>query len=376
MYAGSNPTPASIKLIWQALRLRARGARKVLVNATALTRFSADLLAAAGSPRERAQETAEHLVQANLKGHDSHGVGMIPHYLYAIRTGELRPDAKWHLFRDSGAVVGIDAKQCFGQVVGREAMDMGLQRVRESGLAVLSVRAAYHLGRIGTYAEHCANAGYISLHFVNATGHAPVVVPWGGREARFMTNPFCCGIPREGKNPLILDMATSLIALGKARVAHARGERLQQGALVDSQGVPSDDPRIIYEGEGGSLSPFGRHKGSGLGLVCELLGGAFAGEWSIQPENRRGERIINNMLSIILDCDLFGGEARFRAEAEAMIEYVRSSVPASGFDRVRVAGEPETESLVERMARGIEVEEATWKSLRRAGEKLGVLYIE
>ena len=344
----------------------------MLIAAPTLEQFSADLLTAAGSPRSRALETANHLVLANLKGHDSHGVGMIPHYLHAIEKGELCPDADYSVFRDAGPVIGVDAKRCFGQVVGRASMELGLKRASECGLAVIAVRGAYHLGRIGTYAEQCAREGRISLHFVNATGHAPVVVPWGGREARMMTNPFCCGIPRAGKDPLILDMATSLIALGKARVAHARGERLDPGALMDSDGNPSDDPAIIYEGKGGNLSPFGRHKGSGLALVCELLGGALAGEWSIQPEHPRRNRIINNMLSFILDCDVFGGEARFREELEAMIEYVQSSAPAEGFDRVRVAGEPEREAMAARLQGGIEVEDATWQSLLGAAGQLGV----
>ena len=346
----------------------------MLVDSIGLEAFCADLLTAGGAPRERASTTAHHLVLANLKGHDSHGVGMIPHYLYAIKNGELRPNADWSVFRDLGSVIGIEANRCFGQVVGEDAMALGLERVRTSGLAVLAVRGSYHLGRIGTYAEQCAKAGRISMHFVNATGHAPVVVPWGGREARMMTNPFCCGIPRHGAEPLVLDMATSLIALGKARVAYARGERLEKGALVDNEGNPSDDPAIIYEDQGGHLSPFGRHKGSGLGLICELLGGAFAGQWSIQPKHPRGERIINNMLSIILDCDLFSGEASFHREVEAMIEYVQSSAPAKGVDRVRVAGEPERETMAARAASGIPVEDATWQSLVRAGEKLGVSF--
>ncbi|MCY4198961.1 MAG: malate/lactate/ureidoglycolate dehydrogenase [Gammaproteobacteria bacterium] len=346
----------------------------MLVAAPQLEQFAAELLATAGAPRERADETANHLVLANLKGHDSHGVGMIPHYLHAMRHGELCADADYSVFRDAGPVIGVDAKRCFGQVAGRIAMDLGLKRVSTLGLAVIAVRGAYHLGRIGSYAEQCARENRISLHFVNATGHAPLVVPWGGREARFMTNPFCCGIPRTEHDPLILDMATSLIALGKVRVAHARGERLAPGALMDSEGSPTDDPGSIFEGKGGNLVPFGRHKGSGLGLICELLGGAFAGEWSIQPAHPRGDRIINNMLSIILDCDLFGGEARFREEVEAMIEYVQSSKPAKGVDRVRIAGEPEREAMAGRSSHGIEVEDATWQSLLRAGERLGIQF--
>ena len=352
----------------------------MLVDHRDLRRFVAALLEAAGVFTERARETANHLVLANLKGHDSHGIGMIPHYLYAIREGHMKPNAECKVFRDQGVALGLDAQYALGQVAGRVAMDMALERVEHQGIAVVAVRNAYHLGRIGSYAEQCAQQQRISIHFVNVAGRAPVVAPWGAREARFMTNPFCCAIPRRNAEPFVLDMATSMIAMGKVRVAHARGEPLEDAALMDADGVPSKDPGLIFgegegEGEGrGALSPFGRHKGSGLGLVCELLGGAFAGEYTIQPGNPRADQIHNNMLSILFDKNLFGGEAKFVEEIEAMISYVGSAAPGKEFDRVRTAGEPELECMSHRMSEGVPVEDNTWNQLVHAGKGLGIAF--
>lgn len=346
----------------------------MLVNHKDLRRFVCGLLEAASVVTERAKETAHHLVLANLTGHDSHGVGMIPHYLFAIREGYLQPNAEWKLFKDHGPVIGIDARCTLGQVVGKVAMDLALERVERHGLAVVAVRNAYHLGRIGTYAEQCAQAQRISIHFVNVSGREPIVVPWGSREPRLMTNPFCCGIPRCNAAPVILDMATSMIAMGKVRVAYARSESLEDGALMDAKGVASKDPSLLMEDKGGSLSPFGRHKGSGLALACELLAGALAGECTIQPGNPRASRIHNQMLSMVFPKDLFGGEQEFASEVEAMVDYVHSSYPAEGFDRVRVAGEPEIECQAVRTSEGIPVEPETWDALIRAGKRLGVSF--
>ena len=346
----------------------------MLVDHRDLRRFVAALLEAAGVFTERARETANHLVLANLKGHDSHGIGMIPHYLYAIREGHMKPNAECKVFRDQGVALGLDAQYALGQVAGRVAMDMALERVEHQGIAVVAVRNAYHLGRIGSYAEQCAQQQRISIHFVNVAGRAPVVAPWGAREARFMTNPFCCAIPRRNAEPFVLDMATSMIAMGKVRVAHARGEPLEDAALMDADGVPSKDPGLIFGEGGGALSPFGRHKGSGLGLVCELLGGAFAGEYTIQPGNPRADQIHNNMLSILFDKNLFGGEAKFVEEIEAMISYVGSAAPGKGFDRVRTAGEPELECMSHRMSEGVPVEDNTWDQLVHAGKGLGIAF--
>jgi len=274
--------------------------------------------------------------------------------------------------RDNGAVLVIDGQFGFGQVVGRQAMDIAIERVRETGVVCVGVRNCHHLGRIGTYAEHCATAGLVSIHMVNVVGHAPQVSPWGGRDRRMTTNPFTCAVPRGEQPPVVLDMATSAVALGKVRVAYNAGDSVAAGALVDHEGTPTTNPAVMYEKPYGALGPFGQHKGYGLAVMCELLGGALAGEWTAQPENHRSHHIVNHMFSCIVDPVAFGGPEKFLYEVNAMVDYLHSSAPAKGFDRVRVPGEPERETQVQRAAAGIPIDDTTWSAVLDAARVAGL----
>ena len=175
---------------------------------------------------------AEHLVIANLKGHDSHGVGMIPNYVKSMLSELIHPQNDALLTRDNGAVLTFDGNLGFGRVVGMQAMDQGIERAKSHGISCVALGNAAHLGRIGVFAEHCAEAGLISTHYVNVVGHDPMVVAYGGRDRRFITNPFCCAVPRADGNHVVLDMATTTVAAGKVRVAYMKGEPVPEHSLV------------------------------------------------------------------------------------------------------------------------------------------------
>jgi uncharacterized oxidoreductase len=200
------------------------------------------------------------------------------------------------------------------------------------------------------------------------------VAPFGGREARMLTNPYCCAVPRRSGEHIVLDFATSAVAMGKLRVAFMKGEPAPAGVLVDADGRPTTDLSTFYRSEARSLLlPFGLHKGGGMQILCELLGGALAGQWTMQPgSDRRFGAAVNNMLSVVIDPDAFGGRERFEAEAEAMLDYIRSTAPAEGFDRVRLPGDPERESVERRLADGIPVDDATWAQIREAAVSVGL----
>jgi hydroxycarboxylate dehydrogenase B len=344
----------------------------MLIDHVRLQAFVTRIFVAAGSDEAAAVQVADHLVTANLKGHDSHGVGMIPAYVANIRAGHLRPERHATVLRDRGAVLLVDGGMGFGQVVGREATDLAIERARDTGVVCAGVRNCHHLGRIGDYGERCAAAGLVSMHFVNVVGHAPQVSPYGGRERRMTTNPFCCVVPRNGALPVVLDMATSAIALGKVRVAWMKAEPVPDGALVDYEGLPTTDPAVMFREPFGALGPFGLHKGYGLAVMCELLGGALAGEWTAQPGNPRENTIVNHMLMVVLDPAAFGGLERFQAEVEAMIEFLHSTTPAKGFDRVLIPGEPEQAAMAERMAGGVPIDENSWAGIVRSAEIVGL----
>jgi hydroxycarboxylate dehydrogenase B len=344
----------------------------MLIKPDILRRFVTEVFVSAGATEAVASDVAHHLVEANLKGHDSHGVGMTPAYVRNIRVGHLHPNAHAHVVRDSGAVLLVDGQFGFGQVVGREATDLAIERVKTTGVVCLGLRNAHHLGRIGAYGERCGRAGFVSVHFVNVVGHEPQVSPWGGRERRMTTNPFCCVVPRDGDEPVVLDMATSAIALGKVRVAHFKGTPIEDGALVDSQGEPTNDPSVMYREPFGALGPFGKHKGYGLALMCELLGGALAGEWTAQPARERAGTIVNHMLTFVFDPAAFGNRAAFQQEVFAMVDYIHATTPARGFDKVRVPGDPERESLAARNRDGIDIDDNSWAGILDAARHAGL----
>ena len=338
-----------------------------------LIKVAAAILQKAGAELDRAQAVAEHLVAANLKGHDSHGVGMIPNYVKSMLSELIHPQNDALLTRDSGAVLTFDGNLGFGRVVGMQAMDQGIQRAKSHGISCVALGNAAHLGRIGAFAEHCAEAGLISTHYVNVVGHDPMVVAYGGRDRRFITNPFCCAVPRADGQHVVLDMATTTVAAGKVRVAYMKGEPVPDHSLVDRNGVETTDASVIFSKDGGgAMQPFGLHKGYGLMVMCELLGGALGGNFTMQPGNPRIGATLNNMLSVILDPSAIGDLAAYDAEVTAMIDYIYASEAADGVEKVLIPGDPERQSLAARSRDGIDIDENSWQDITNAATSAGL----
>ena len=332
------------------------------------------LVTAFGSSAEEADAVARNLVEANLTGHDSHGIGMLPRYAEAFRQGGLVPNASVKVVLDQGSMLRLDGQAGFGQVIGAQAMALGIDRARQSGSCILALGNAHHLGRIGAWAEQVAAAGLVSLHFVNVISR-PIVAPHGGADARFGTNPVAVGIPLPGRPPVILDFATSRIAQGKARVAHNQGKPLAPGCLIDDQGRATQDPRYGVVPPFGALLTFGEHKGFGLALVCELLGGALASGMTQGDTDPSRRRVLNGMFSVLVDPQALApgaaGDA-FVAQALAFLDWVKASPPQEGVSDVLVAGDPERARRVERMANGVPVDDTTWGEIQAAARSLGL----
>src|SRR3984885_1337730 len=166
------------------------------------------LVKGGGSPAPKADLVAVNLIEANLKGHDSHGVGMVPRYIEAMKEGGLKVNAHVSVVMDGGVMLTLDGNAGYGQVMGYEAMELGAERAKQNGVCVVGLSNAHHIGRIGHWAEQCIGHGLVSIHFVNVLAR-PIVAPFGGRDARHGTNPFCVGIPRPGKDPTVVGCATS-----------------------------------------------------------------------------------------------------------------------------------------------------------------------
>ena len=344
----------------------------VMVPEARLRALAARLLEAAGAGPADAAEVADHLVGANLAGHDSHGVGMLPQYLRAIRGGVLDPRAHAAIEDRGGAVLSADGRRGFGQVVAREAIAAGMERARQLGVALVALRNASHVGRVGAYGEQAAAGGLASVHFVNVVGHGPLVAPFGGSDARLSTNPVCICVPRAGRPPVLLDMATSAVALGKVRVALNRGEPMKEGVLIDPEGRPTTDPGVMYREPRGALLPFGLHKGYGLALACELLAGALGGGGTLPTVRQEPDRLGNGMLSFIFDPARLPGATAVEAEIAAAVANVKGSRPVDPALPVLVAGEPEEAARARRRAEGVPVERATWEQLGEAAASVGV----
>lgn len=339
--------------------------------AGALVRAIKAVIAAGGSSDLEAAQVASSLVESNLRGHDSHGIGMVPRYVQAILDGGLRANQHARTTLDAGSLLGIEGNRGYGQMIGDEAMRLAIARARENGTCVMMLANSHHLGRIGQFAEMATTAGLVSLHFVNVLSR-PIVGPWGGADARFGTNPCSIGIPLPGEPPFILDFATSAVAQGKLRVAHNKGEAVKPGLLIDNEGRPTTNPTFAVDPPLGAMMPFGEHKGYGLAIACELLAGALTGGGTENGVPRGDKRVVNGMLTILIDPSRTGTADVFARESRSFLDWLRQSPVAPGFDRVGIAGDPERESRERRRATGIPVDETTWSDIGAAAEKLGL----
>ena len=324
-----------------------------------------------GSSEAEVEAVASNLIEANLTGHDSHGIGMLPRYADAFLEGGLKPNTQVRTVLDSGALLRLDGGAGFGQVIGQQAMALAIERTQQHGSCIVALGNSHHLGRIGAWAEQVARAGLVSMHFVNVISRA-IVAPFGGSDARFGTNPFCAGVPFTGRDPVILDFATSIIAQGKTRVAMNKGERVPPDHLIDDHGRPTQEPRYTVVPPFGALLTFGAHKGYGMALMAELLGGALASGMTQRDHDSSKRRVLNGMFSVLLDPDKLGDRAAFEQEALAFIDWVRASPPREGFAGVLIAGEPERAWRKQRTADGVPVDGTTWQEILDASRKLGL----
>ena len=344
------------------------------VSAALLRQQVAQILTAAGSAPAEAEQVAANLVLANLSGHDSHGIGMLPRYVDAVAEGGLKPNASVKVTADIGTLLALNGQGGYGQIVGVQAMDMGIARAKQHGSCIFTLAHAHHLGRIGHFAEMAVDRGLVSIHFVNVQSR-PVVAPFGGGDGRYGTNPFCVGIPLPGKPPFILDFATSRVAQGKMRVAHNEGRQVEPGYLIDEKGRPTTNPGVVVTpqpgGMFGALLAFGEHKGYGMAVACELLGGALTGSgtWHRPADNLRA--VVNGMFTVLVDPRKLGTQSAFASEALAFVEWLKQSPPAPGTDGVQLAGEPERRARRAREADGIVLDDTTWGEVVAAGAKVG-----
>jgi hydroxycarboxylate dehydrogenase B len=350
----------------------------VTVKAGALADLVRDIFAKAGCSTAEAERIGKYLVSANLTGHDSHGVARVPRYLYWKANGTVVADRSVKIVTETPVLAVVDGLHGFGQTVAPQAVEIGIRKAKQNGLSMIALRNAGHIGRVGDWAEMAAEAGLVSVHFVNASGSV-LVAPFGGTERRLSTAPFVAGVPRPGEEPVILDFATSIVAEGKVLVASQGGKKLPEGALIGKDGTHSTDPHLLYgdytptgprdHSKGtGAIRAFGDHKGSGLALMCELLGGSLTG----MSATGFGRRFGNGMLSFYVDPKVIDPENVFPEDAARYIAFFKSAKPAEVGGEVLTPGEPERRMRAERTANGVPLPDDTWASIVAAARELGV----
>jgi hydroxycarboxylate dehydrogenase B len=336
------------------------------VPAARLTELVAAIMHAAGSSVEESRTIARRLVDSNLVGHDSHGVIRVSKYLEWMRKGWLKANQPPTLVFDSDALVIVDGNRGYGQVIGEYATKLGIEKAARKGIAMIGLRNCGHLGRLGDWAEMAADAGQVSLHFLNTSG-AQRVAPYGGSDRRLSTNPLAIGVPVADGDPVILDVTTSTVAEGKLMVAVNKGEKVPDGWIVDKNGKPTTDPREFYDG--GALLTIGAHKGSGLSIVTDLLAGAVTTGKSSDPDDTV---LRNNMLSIFIAPAVYDSGGAVMDEAARFIEFVKASPPLKPGEPVRAPGDVERAMRKQRLANGIPIDDTTWSDLAEAAQSVGI----
>ncbi len=329
-----------------------------------LLRLTHAMIAALGTPDDLAHMVAGSLVEANLRGHDSHGVLRLPWYARFVDDGRLLPAARPSLAEQRGATARIDGAFGWGQPAARLAAGTAVDLAAECGIGLTIIERGNHIGRVGEYVGLIAEAGMVGMAWCNAS---PSVAPFGGRHRLMGTNPFAWAAPRgPGRAPLILDFATSIVAEGKLRVARAAGQSLDPGLILDAAGHPSQNADDFYAG--GALVPFGLHKGSGLSVMIELLARAVAGVEHGATEYRgyNGTMLLAIAMSGVVDTD------RYLEAAERFCAAVESSEPADGVPRVLLPGQPEEAIRAQRLVDGIPLAARTWDDIRALAADLRV----
>ena len=331
-----------------------------------------ELFQAVGCGEEDRRAVVDHLVESNLFGHDSHGAIRFYEYARAVRLGQFKPGAKPDIVRNHPTIAVVDAGGAMGQVGATFATNLAIEKAREYGVGTVALRNTSHIGRVGAYPLMAARAGYVSQIFVNAGHLGYQIAPFGGIEGKLSTNPVAFAAPRRVADPIVVDMTTSVVAEGKVRVALNRGERVPPGWIIDAKGNPTTDPNDFKGDPPGAILPLGgvvAHKGTGLSLMVEILGGAMSG---LGCANGARTMISNGVFLNVYNIEHFVDPDGFYDELERLFAHVKSSALAPGVEEILLPGEPEFRSARRVEVSGIDVDERTWDQICEEARHVGI----
>ena len=334
------------------------------VEADKLRRFTQHLCEAVGTPSYIAETEAEILVNADLRGHTSHGVYHLPNYLRAVEDKSLIPDAVPEILNETPSAALVDARSGWGHYSATWSMQLAMDKADETGVGAISLAGANHIGRLGEYSEQAAAAGFISFVTFGVSGrNSGIATPFGGAEAMLSSNPIAFGVPAADGRHLISDFATTMLANAKIDVYRMKGMELPPGCIVDKDGRPSTDPNDFNTG--GKSLVFGGYKGYAFSLLTCLLAG-LNGAFEADRSEMLGSFFLAIKVGAFMPSEAYG------QNAASCLDAMRNVAPAPGFSEVLVAGDMERRKTEEQLAKGIELPEELMISLRACGEKYGI----
>jgi uncharacterized oxidoreductase len=336
-----------------------------------LQRMIYEMFIKAGAPEEEAKIISDHLIEASLVGHDSHGVIRARGYALGMQRG-VNPSTNYKVVKETPATAVIDAQGGLGIVAAQKAIDMAIQKAKICTFGAVGMHHVTHTGRIGAFPVRAAKEGLIGICLLNGGGQ--LMAPFGGTARRLPPNPLSVAIPRKDAEPLMLDMTTSVVAGGKVELKMARGEKLPEGWMIDKEGKAVTDPTTIWRNRDDSaILPLGGlqfgHKGFGLGIVVDVLAGGLSWAGCSQQKPTHGA---NGFLAMAIKIEDFIPLAEFVKEVEALVDWVKSSPKLPGVSQIYVPGEIEQVTKQKRLKEGIYIEDTTWKGLVEMASSLNV----
>jgi LDH2 family malate/lactate/ureidoglycolate dehydrogenase len=321
----------------------------------------------ANCPEAVAERVATSLVEANLTGHDSHGVIRVPAYVRAVSEGRIDPHGEIRAVQESATTAILDCAHNFGQVGAMRGIDLAIGKARAHDIAAVALQRSAHVGRLGEYVAIAAQRGMVGLMVCNGTARGGIVAPYGGTARALGSNPIAWAVPGPDGRPIFLDYATSVSAQGKIQVALDEGHLLPEGWLLDKEGQPTRDPR--EQSQGGVMLPFGGHKGYALSVIIELLAGGLSSAGpALLPDYERVQGVVLVALRVETFCPL----ERFQQMAIDFARELKATRRAPDCDEILLPGEPEWRSKAARERDGIPLPDRTWERLAETASGLGL----
>lgn len=338
-----------------------------------LRRLAVAVLQKLGTSDSDSARVADHMVDANLCGVDTHGIHLLSRYVQFVKDGWIVPDATPEIAEQTATSALVRGNWGFGHPVATMAMELGIEKALDQNVAVIGLVQLNHIGRLGEYAEMAAARGTIAMIWGGGYAEvdaAKIAVPYGGRENVLCTNPWSIGFPAGDDTPMVVDYATTASSQIKVANARDKDQPVPAGWIVDKQGQPSTNPNDFFDG--GGLLPFGGHKGFGMMMAAEFLGRAVTGSNDFAEGDRGGTFGHSGTLFVLMKADLFRPLSDYAACTDQMQRRVRAVPPAPGFDEVLIPGDREHRTRQARLADGIPLEEVVWEQLVEVAESLGV----